>query len=140
MSAAEQVEALVEGSPLSRLREYESSSSNHIVQQAFSSTESIRQKINRLYSSRPTRLERFMGDEEERGGTVVVHFIKKSEWFVETMIAMLGTAEEQSVWHRGIGTGLGALERRKGRVPVLGNELEGFGAGDRVKLEKEDSL
>ncbi|ADV24329.1 conserved hypothetical protein [Cryptococcus gattii WM276] len=141
MSAAEQVEALVEGSPLSRLREYETSSSNHIVQQAsFSSTESIRQKINRLYSSRPTRLERFMGDEEERGGTVVVHFIKKSEWFVETMIAMLGTAEEQSVWHRGIGTGLGALERRKGRVPVLGNELEGFRAEDRVKLEKEDSL
>ncbi|OXG27857.1 hypothetical protein C367_02537 [Cryptococcus neoformans Ze90-1] len=140
MSAVEQVEALVEGSPLSRLNEDEISSSSRSIQQAFSPAESIRQKIDRLYSSRPTRIERFLGDEEERGGTVVVHYIKKAEWFVETMIAMLGTAEEQRVWHRGVGSGLGALEKRKGRIPLSGNGQEGFDAGNRVRLKKEVGL
>lgn len=140
MSAVEQVEALVEGSPLSRLNEDEIFSSSRSIQQAFSPAESIRQKIDRLYSSRPTRIERFLGDEEERGGTVVVHYIKKAEWFVETMIAMLGTAEEQRVWHRGVGSGLGALEKRKGRIPLSGNGQGGFDAGNRVRLKKEVGL
>ncbi|ODO02990.1 hypothetical protein I350_05834 [Cryptococcus amylolentus CBS 6273] len=124
MSATEQVEALVEGSPLSRLREESHTSSKHSSQQAYSKTESTRHKIDRLYKAKPSRVERFLGDQDERGGTVVVHYIKKADWFVETMVALLGTADEQDVWHRGVGVGLSALERRKGRVAKPKSEGE----------------
>ncbi|WVF70198.1 hypothetical protein IAT40_004986 [Kwoniella sp. CBS 6097] len=125
MSAGERIEALIEGSELSQLRDEillaqsqasSSSSEDHSGQHAFSRIESNREKINRVFASRPSRVERFLGDPEERGGTVVVHYIKKPEWFVETSIALLGGADDQAVWHRGVGMGLGALERRKGRV------------------------
>ncbi|WVQ97693.1 hypothetical protein IAU59_004807 [Kwoniella sp. CBS 9459] len=128
MSASERIEALIEGSELSLLRDdillaqsqtsssSSSSAEDHSGQHAFSKVESNRDNINRAFASRPTRAERFLGDPEERGGTVVVHYIKKPEWFVETSIALLGGADDQAVWHRGVGMGLGALERRKGRV------------------------
>ena len=108
LSAAEQVEALVEGSALSRL-----------------GTSSYAE-VSTVYSSRPSRSERFLL--QENGGTVVVHYIKKSEWFVETMVALLGTADEQAVWHRGVGSGLGLLETKKGRV-VRGKERVGVHMG-----------
>ncbi|WVQ83825.1 hypothetical protein IAT38_005969 [Cryptococcus sp. DSM 104549] len=135
MSATEQVEALVEGSPLSRLRDADIASDGGVgggerptsPQQTFSRAESVRLKISRLFASRPSRAERFNNDPLERGGTVVVHYIKKAEWFVETMVAMLGGADEQGGWHRGVGTGLGALERRKGRVVGEGGEGAGLG-------------
>ncbi|OCF37721.1 hypothetical protein I316_00848 [Kwoniella heveanensis BCC8398] len=132
MSAGERIEALIEGSELSQLRDEillsqsqtsssssaSSSSEGHSGQHAFSKMESNREKVNRVFASRPSRAERFLGDPEERGGTVVVHYIKKPEWFVETSIALLGGADDQAVWHRGVGMGLGALERRKGRVAM----------------------
>ncbi|WVQ76649.1 hypothetical protein IAR50_006323 [Cryptococcus sp. DSM 104548] len=124
MSATEQVEALVEGSPLSRLRDESHTPSQHSSQQTYSKTESTRHKIDRLYKAKSSRLERFLGDQDERGGTVVVHYIKKADWFVETMVALLGTADEQDVWHRGVGMGLSALERRKGRVAKAKSEGE----------------
>lgn len=127
MTATEKVEALVEGSPLSRLRDERS--------RGQAAVEPLLQKVSRLYGQRPTRAERFLHDEQERGGTVVVHYIKKPEWFIETMVAMLGTADEQAVWHRGVGNGLGLLERRKGRV-VSGKERESTG----VHLGKDAGL
>ncbi|EIW68641.1 hypothetical protein TREMEDRAFT_39553 [Tremella mesenterica DSM 1558] len=136
LSATERVEALIEGSPLSRLRD------EPIVQatthtQAYSSSKSKsneRFQVMEAYANRPNRTERFLGDEKERGGTVVVHYIKKDEWFVETMVALLGTADEQGVWHRGVGVGLGALERSKGRV------VGGVGEGEGVKVGKDGGL
>ena len=49
---------------------------------------------------------------------MVVHYIKKPDWFIETMLAFLGNADERDGRHRhmGITTGLGALESRKERV------------------------
>ena len=85
-SALERVESLIEGSPLSQLRDF--------AHEPHLSGMSLRQKIARLFSMRPSRSERFLGDKLERGGTVVVHYIKRREWFIETMIALLGTAEE----------------------------------------------
>ena len=131
LSTGEAIEALVEGSPLSQLRDHHLSHGN---QQAYSKTPITRQKVREAYAKRPTREERFLGDKDERGGTVVVHYIKKNDWFVETMVAMLGTADEQGVWHRGVGTGLGALERRKGRV------AGGAGEEGRVKVGKDAGL
>lgn len=113
-SAAEKVEMLTEGSQLSKLVEEQHKST--LTAEKLSKAELSRQVEDVYRNSRPTRKERFLGDESERGGTVVVHYIKKTEWFVETMIAMLGSADEQAVWHRGVGNGLGLLERRKGRV------------------------
>ncbi|WWD21953.1 hypothetical protein CI109_106441 [Kwoniella shandongensis] len=165
MTAVEQVEALIEGSPLSKLREEmkhsNSAMGDQTPQQIYSKLENIRQKIDKAFSVRPSRKDRFMGDENERGGTVVVHYIKKQDWFIETMIALLGTADEQSVWHRGVGMGLGALERRKGRIvntppssssstsqgSVSSSESEDVGeegaeesTQDGVRLTKEDGL
>jgi hypothetical protein len=77
MSTRERVEALVEGSPMSQI-------------QRQAQPQSLKQRVTQAWKEKPTRKERFLGDEEERGGTVVVHYIKTQEWFVETMIAMLG--------------------------------------------------
>lgn len=112
MSAVESVEALIEGSSLSLLRDVTSTEKHdHIPPEI----------ISRLYQNRPTRRDRFLGDEKERGGTVVVHYLKRQDWFIETMIALLGSADEQGVEHVGVGTGLGMLERREGRG--MGGEL-----------------
>ncbi|WVW78866.1 hypothetical protein I302_100829 [Kwoniella bestiolae CBS 10118] len=154
MTVPQQVEALIEGSTLSLLRDAvspsSSSSNDQKHQQAFSKTssnENMKERINRAYTSRPSRRERFMGDESEGGGTVVVHFIKKNEWFVETMIALLGGGSDEDdadVWHRGVSAGLGALERRKGRVvPKHGGESVIGGEGEEeegVRLRKGDGL
>jgi len=130
MSATEEVEALVEGSPLSLLSANTSYSRSpgHAKHQAFSKVESIRHGIHRTFASRPSRTERFLGDPEEGGGTVVVHYIKKPDWFVETMIAFLGTAEEQGPSRRGLGTGVGSMGAKRGRVAGVGE----FGGGVRV--------
>ncbi|ORY25363.1 hypothetical protein BCR39DRAFT_544488 [Naematelia encephala] len=140
MSAVEEIEALVEGSAISQLRDQHlldsSSSSSPSGSQTFSHVEPISQKITKLYSSRPTRNERFLGDPRERGGTVVVHYIKKPEWFVETMVALLGSADEQGGWHYGIGNGLGMFERTEGRVA----HGQGDGGHTGVKVGKGSGL
>jgi hypothetical protein len=96
MTASEHVEALIENSPVSLLRDQ---SGDHTDYASYSKTKSlpaseIRKSITAMYEQRPKRIDRFLGDERERGGTVVVHYIKKQEWFVETMVALLGGAEE----------------------------------------------
>ncbi|KAK6904137.1 hypothetical protein I203_107652 [Kwoniella mangroviensis CBS 8507] len=164
MTVSQQVEALVEGSSLSLLRDCLStpkSTNDQKHQQTFSKPasavgESLKEKINRVYSTRPTRKERFLGDENEMSSssTVVVHYIKKNEWFIETMVALLGVGGSSmeydgDVWHKGVGTGLGALERRKGRVVdsrslIHGNQVgqteEGHEEREHVKLRKGDGL
>lgn len=121
MTATERIEALVEGSSVSKIRD------ERISGQA--TLEPLPARVARLYGQRPSREERFMGDAEETGGTVVVHYIKQAEWFVETMIAMLGTADEQAVWRKGGGVGSRLLERRNGRV-VGGSD--GWASGLKV--------
>lgn len=92
MTREEKVEALVEGSPLSKLRD------ERLYDAAADRSDTLRQRISRLYDHRPTRQERFLYDSQERGGTVLVHYIKKPEWFRETMLAMLGTVEPHPAW------------------------------------------
>ncbi|WVR04298.1 hypothetical protein IAU60_001298 [Kwoniella sp. DSM 27419] len=145
MSAGERVEALIEGSSLSLLRnDLHGSASAGNQQQAYSHVESPREKISRVFKARPSRSERFLGDPEERGGTVVVHYIKKPEWFVEAAIALLGGPDDQAVWHRGAGMGLGAMEMRKGRVVGAGageSHVGHVGHGEAVKgVAKGDGL
>lgn len=58
-----------------------------------STIEDERALARKAYESRPTRLERFRNDPKERGGTVVVHYIKHETWFLETALALLGQRE-----------------------------------------------
>lgn len=94
MSPGQQVEALVEGSELSLLsrlnilRHHPKASgrrdnelSGHTKEGDF---------LQKLYERRMTIKERYLRDEQERGGTVLVHFIKRDEWFRETAEAFLG--------------------------------------------------
>lgn len=75
LSEAEQVEALVEGSELSKITGRPRRSA-------------ISAKVDTLMASKPTRSDRFLNS--DHGGTVIVHYIKKHEWFKETIAAMLG--------------------------------------------------
>lgn len=45
--------------------------------------------LEKVYERRMTRKERYDGDQEEKGGTVLVHFIRSDEWFRETAQAFL---------------------------------------------------
>ncbi|KZV87101.1 hypothetical protein EXIGLDRAFT_752454 [Exidia glandulosa HHB12029] len=68
------VEGLVEGSPMSRLKQL----TNLVPAQA--------------YAARESRKERYEG--QRVGGTIAVHFIKKIPWYLETAVAFLGGDEE----------------------------------------------
>ena len=63
------VEALIEGSGMSLL------------------TQNSNFNPKRTWQSREGRLERYQGGRV--GGTVVVHFLKKNSWFLETAHALL---------------------------------------------------
>lgn len=45
-----------------------------------------------LYAMRETRHDRYEG--KRVGGTIAVHFIKKTPWYLETAMAFLGGDEE----------------------------------------------
>ena len=105
MSPAERIEGMIEDSPISRLRE----------QRHGRGTTPSRKAVEEQFALRPSRRERFFDDPQERGGTVVVHFIKKTTWYLETMAAMLGPgAETESHW--GARAADGELAREEPRV------------------------
>jgi len=124
LSATEQVEALIEGSPSSLLNigvgVADDASTIPSSRPKSHDPETIRHGISQTHSTRPTRAERFLGDPKERGGTVVVHYIKKPDWFAETMIAFLGTADEQGTGRHAGGSGFGAMgQSRVGGMQVV---------------------
>lgn len=90
LSAGESVESLIEGSQVSlldpRLQPPSALNKNPMA---------LRSEIRQVYADRPSRKDRFMHDDRELGGTVVIHYIKRAEWFVETWLALLGGVEEE---------------------------------------------
>lgn len=92
LSAGESVESLIEGSQLSLLdpRSKSQTKADHKKNPM-----ALRADIRQVYADRPSRQERFLHDERELGGTVVIHYIKKAEWFVETWLALLGGVDEE---------------------------------------------
>lgn len=90
LSAGESVESLIEGSQLSLLHPRHQPKRNGNRKNPME----LRTDIRQVYAERPSRQERFLHDERELGGTVVIHYIKKPEWFVETWLALLGGVEE----------------------------------------------
>ncbi|BEI88511.1 uncharacterized protein CcaverHIS019_0112290 [Cutaneotrichosporon cavernicola] len=81
LSFDEATETLVEGSPMSRLR-------TEAVDKYAHSRADMAARVDALMASRPRLEERYLG--AERGGTVVVHYIKRREWFEETGRVLLG--------------------------------------------------
>lgn len=96
LSAAESAEALVEGSAMSRLRDEAADVHAHARGE-------VAARVDALMASRPTFADRFLGDKAERGGTVVVHFIKRKAWFEETIEALLGGRSGQKAAEYGGG-------------------------------------
>lgn len=93
MSAAEEIEALIEGSELSSAARH--ASVQHPESKAKDRPTLSLEEIAEMYQRRPTRLDRFNGDIKERGGTTVIHFIKRHDWFLETALALLGSPRDQ---------------------------------------------
>lgn len=88
LTVAQEVEALIEGSEMSLLmRRPDTSSTNRSGKPG----PVDRHIIEDVYARRPTRSQRFRDDPAERGGTAIVHYIKRQEWFMETALALLGS-------------------------------------------------
>ena len=91
MTALQQVEALVEGSEMSlfsRLHAAKHPNAQSIP--LWKSDADDAALAAKTYERRPSRQVRFRNDPKERGGTMVVHFIKHESWFLETALALLG--------------------------------------------------
>lgn len=73
LTTLQSVEALVEGSDMSKLKEGGDTTANE------------------AWARREGRRRRYEG--KRVGGTVVVHFIKKNPWFLETALAFLESEE-----------------------------------------------
>lgn len=78
LTTPQEVEALIEGSPLSRLRDDTVGGATG---------EATNREVQNAWLRRESRLHRTGVDPV--GGTIVVHFIKRNEWFLETAIAFL---------------------------------------------------
>lgn len=123
LSPNQAIEALVEGSEMSLLSRLPKAQRQ--LPPTGSSTSvnpdvSLIPDVMEIYSRRPTRLQRFNDDPHERGGTVVVHYVKKHEWFLETAIAMLGS------WNRyPAGEGEGLTDYVEGHKEEEAEEQEG---------------
>lgn len=101
-----EVEALVEGSPLSRLGTMAPPASQQDPIAAPSKPTAAVSDADTLvpvaepgwmdalnaYAAREGRKARYAG--KNIGGTVVVHYIKRNEWFLEAALALLGDEEE----------------------------------------------
>ncbi|KAG8759093.1 hypothetical protein FRC12_009854 [Ceratobasidium sp. 428] len=108
-----EIEALVEGSALSRIGTMPPPASQKPPQLSTSDAESSQSKpqapaaddslapshtdpkwpdVLTAYASREGRKARYAGNRV--GGTVVVHYIKRNEWFLEAALALLGGEEE----------------------------------------------
>jgi hypothetical protein len=86
LTPLQSVEALVEGSAMSRV-----ASSNLLEDPSLEPGVALQRAVNRAWLEREGRKARYEG--KKLGGTILVHFIKKNEWWEETALALLGGDE-----------------------------------------------
>jgi len=110
LTAPQEIEALVEGSALSRLRDM------------MPREEIMWTDIEKAWALREGRKERYGSTGGKLGGTVVVHFIKRNEWFLEAALALLEgeeVVEKAPVVASGLGVvGTGGMRGKVG-LPLL---------------------
>ncbi|KAL0071945.1 hypothetical protein AAF712_000868 [Marasmius tenuissimus] len=97
------IEALVEGSEMSKLREDSTTSSKH------------------AWDNREDRRTRYEG--HRVGGTVAVHFIKQNMWFLETALAMLEGSDVLQRGHLPVERNETSSDAEATPEPVLGTDV-----------------
>jgi hypothetical protein len=103
LTTPQSVEALVEGSDMSMIREGPSSKSDSMFRHGADLSIFLGSPMTPEYAwiHREGRRKRY--ESNRVGGTVVVHFIKKHVWFLETAFAFLEGEEfsesEKFQWH-----------------------------------------
>lgn len=114
------VEALVEGSAMSMVGITSRSEDPSLEPAA-----ALQRAVDRAWREREGRRERYEG--KKLGGTVLVHFIKKNEWWEETALALLGGddyVKSDSTYPPGrLGDGSG-LSDNTGRSSSSSSEVE----------------
>lgn len=94
LTTEQEVEALVEGSALSKLRDETvggatGEATQREVESAWRRRESRRMRTLGISAAAAASMLEVPEDSGAVGGTVVVHFIKRNEWFLETALAFL---------------------------------------------------
>ena len=88
LTPLQSVEALVEGSALSRIGALFDKSGPKLGGYPTDPATMLKRAVQHAWTSREGRRTRYEG--KKLGGTVVVHFIKRNEWWEETTLALLG--------------------------------------------------
>ncbi|KAI0076076.1 hypothetical protein K474DRAFT_1307155 [Panus rudis PR-1116 ss-1] len=114
LTTAQSIEALVEGSEMSRLRE--GTSSPH--------------QVDHAWQHREGRIKRYLG--KRLGGTIAVHFIKKNMWYLETAQALLEGEDITEVERK-------TAEVETARVPILLGSSRTSGSVDAPEIINDDS-
>jgi hypothetical protein len=86
LTPMQSVEALVEGSAMSKV-----ATSHYFDDLLLAPSEALQRAVTRAWLGREGRRVRYEG--KKLGGTVVVHFLKKNEWWEEATLALLGGDE-----------------------------------------------
>lgn len=86
LTPMQSVEALVEGSAMSTIN-----SASLTDDPSLEPAVALQRAVDRAWLAREGRRVRYEG--KKLGGTVVVHFIKRNEWWEETALALLGGEE-----------------------------------------------
>lgn len=94
LTTEQEVEALIEGSALSKLRDETvggaaGEATPREVESAWRRRESRLMRTLGISAASAASMPHVAGDIGAVGGTVVVHFIKRNEWFLETALAFL---------------------------------------------------
>ena len=88
LTPLQSVEALVEGSRLSRVGAVFEKTGPKLGGYPTDSTTMLKRAVQHAWETREGRRTKYEG--KKLGGTVVVHFIKRNEWWEETALALLG--------------------------------------------------
>ena len=88
LTPLQSVEALIEGSALSRVGVVTTQSGSRLQSYSVDPTTIPKRAVQRAWEAREGRRTRYEG--KTLGGTVMVHFIKRNEWWEETALALLG--------------------------------------------------
>jgi len=121
LSMIHSVEALVEGSDMSQLREGSPMSPEY------------------AWRNREGRLARYEG--KRVGGTVVVHFIKKNMWYLETALALLEGDDhsEAEKYERNRHLEMETERQKSIRVREESTDAEDQGASDELRIRQKEA-
>ena len=93
LSVNQRIEAMVEGSPLSLLHAHNSMYINRTDTHDSASDRPMvtQEEVDKAWGMRVTRESKMEG-RDEVGSTVLVHEVKRDEWWIETALALMGDA------------------------------------------------